>query len=400
MRRTKVLAAVLCAGMLVPAVAVAAPAQATAAHQAESHLVSAKIISRLSRQEVVSYLADYELDPSAVRGGVDLYLLTYRTTGVDGRPTTASALAVLPRTREHTLRTVAWLHGTRVFRGDTASVSDNADRAAAVLFASSGYATVAPDYLGLGAGPGHHPYMVTKPTVDATVDALRATRTLAGRSGKRLDRRVYVSGFSQGGQAAMQVGKALQRSREFGLAAIGAIAGPYDIRGQELPAALDGRLDGVSAVVYLGYAITAWNRVHGLYDSPSEAFRAPYDQVVESLFDGDHEEADVVMSLPRTPQELFTDDYLAELAHPTGALAEVLAAIDDPCEWRPTVPVRLYTGTADRDVVATNSGSCQADLVAHGARDSAVVVVGDVDHFTSGHDALPRVLAQFNGVTR
>jgi acetyl esterase/lipase len=396
MRRTKVIAAVLCAGMLVPGVAVAAPAPATSAHQVEGRLLSAKVITQLSRQEVVDYLGDYDLDTSAVRSGVDLYLLTYRTTGVDGRPTTASALAVLPRTREHTLRTVAWLHGTRVYRGDTGSMSDNLDRAAAVLFASSGYATVAPDYIGLGTGPGHHPYMQSKPTINATMDALRATRTLAGRSGKRLDKQLYLSGFSQGGQAAMIVGREVRRSREFELAAIAGIAGPYDIRGQEMPAALDGRLDGISAIMYLGYAITGWNRVHKLYDSPSDVFRAPYDQVAESLFDSDHQEDDVVMSLPHTPRELFTDSYLAELAYPTGALAEVLAANDDPCQWRPNVPVRLYAGTADRDVVFANSQSCQADLVAHGTRDSEVVNVGDVDHFTAGRLSLSQVLAFFN----
>lgn len=396
MRRTKVIAAVLCAGMLVPGVAVAVPAPATSAHQVEGRLLSAKVITQLSRQEVVDYLGDYDLDTSAVRSGVDLYLLTYRTTGVDGRPTTASALAVLPRTREHTLRTVAWLHGTRVYRGDTGSMSDNLDRAAAVLFASSGYATVAPDYIGLGTGPGHHPYMQSKPTINATMDALRATRTLAGRSGKRLDKQLYLSGFSQGGQAAMIVGREVRRSREFELAAIAGIAGPYDIRGQEMPAALDGRLDGISAIMYLGYAITGWNRVHKLYDSPSDVFRAPYDQVAESLFDSDHQEDDVVMSLPHTPRELFTDSYLAELAHPTGALAEVLAANDDPCQWRPNVPVRLYAGTADRDVVFANSQSCQADLVAHGTRDSKVVNVGDVDHFTAGRLSLSQVLAFFN----
>lgn len=396
MRRTKVIAAVLCAGMLVPGVAVATPAPVTAAHHVDGRLVSATVIKHLSRQEVVDFLAGYELDTSAVRAGVDLYLLTYRTTGVDGRPTTASALAVLPRTREHTVRTLAWLHGTRVYRGDTGSLSDNLDRAAAVLFASSGYATVAPDYIGLGTGPGHHPYMLTKPTVDATMDALRATRTLAGRSGKRLDRHVYVSGFSQGGQAAMIVGRELQRSHEFGLAAVGAIAGPYDIRGQEMPAALDGRLDGVSATMYLGYAITAWNRVHKLYDDPSDAFRAPYDQVVESLFDSDHQEADVVTSLPHTPRELFTDEFLAKLAHPTGALAEVLAANDDACQWRPRVPVRLYYGTGDRDVVPTNALSCQDDLTAHGTRDSDVVNVGDVDHFGSAYVSVQQVLTWFN----
>jgi acetyl esterase/lipase len=395
MRKTKVVAAVLCAGMLIPGVATAAPPPATATHQSESRLLSAKHIGQLSRQEVAAYLADYDLD-TPVRYGVDLYLVTYRTTGVDGRPTTASALTVLPRGRDRTLRTVAWLHGTRVFRGDTGSVSENKDRAAAVMFAASGYATVAPDYLGLGTGPGHHPYMQSGPTVTATLDALRATRTLAARSGKQLERDVYVSGFSQGGQATLIVGRALARSREFGLAAMAGIAGPYDMRGEEIPAALDGRLDGISATMYLGYAITAWNRVHKLYDSPSEVFRAPYDQVVEELFDSDHEERDVFATLPGTPQELLTDEFLARLAHPTGALAEVIAANDDPCDWRPRVPVRLFAATGDRDITFANSSSCLADLKAHGTRDVSLVDVGAVDHFTSATVALPQVLAWFN----
>jgi acetyl esterase/lipase len=396
MRRTKVLAAVLCAGLLVPGVAVATPEPAGVERQDEARLVSATVITQLSRQEVVDYLAGYELDTSAVRHGVDVYLVTYRTPGVDGRTTTASALVALPHTRERTLRTVAWLHGTRVYRGDTGSLSENPDRGAAVLFAASGYATVAPDYLGLGVGPGNHPYMVSKPTISATLDALRATRDLAARSGKRLDKRVLLSGFSQGGQASLVVGRELQRSREFSLGAVAGIAGPYDIRGEELPAALDGRLNGVSANMYLGYAITSWNRVHKLYDSPSEAFRAPYDQVAESLFDTNHQEMDVVMSLPATPRELFTDEFLARLANPTGALAQVLAENDDACEWRPRVPVRLYAGTADTDVTYSNSESCQDILSEHGAKDVRVVNVGEVDHFGSAMRALPRVLAWFN----
>jgi hypothetical protein len=393
-QRKSVIAAVLCAGMLLPGVAVAAPPPAATAHDTRHH-TQATLIDRMSRQEVVAYLRGHDLAPETVRNGVDLYLVTYRTTGADGRPTTASALTVLPRTDTRSLRTVTWLHGTRVYRGDTASVSDNLDRAAAVLFAAGGDAVVAPDYLGLGTGPGTHPYMLSRPTVSATLDALRASRTLAARSGRRLDREVLVSGFSQGGQASMLVGRALQGSREFELGGIAAIAGPYDIRGEELPAALDGRLDGVSAVVYLGYAMTAWNRSQKLYDSPSEAFRAPYDQVADSLFDSDHQEMDVVMALPSTPQELFTDEFLARLEHPTGALAEVLAANDDPCRWRPSVPVRLYAGTADRDVVFSNAESCESDLRARGARDVRLVNVGDVDHFGSAVVALPEIAREW-----
>jgi acetyl esterase/lipase len=400
MRRTSVIAAILCAGLLAPTAAVAAPAAhpgtVDARHtEGRGELVSAKLVERLSQREVADYLAGYEL-PVPARYGVELYLVTYRTVDTQGRPTTASALTVLPRTGDRSVRTVAWLHGTRVYRGYTGSLEDNMDRAAAVAFAASGYATVAPDYLGLGVGPGHHPYMLTTPTVTATLDALRASRSLAVRSGKRMDRRTFVTGFSQGGQASMLVGRELQRRGE--LAAVAGIAGPYDIRGEELPAALDGRLDGVSAVLYLGYAMTAWNRHHRLYDSPSEAFRAPYDRIAEAMFDGSHPEEEIVAALPRTPQELFTDDFLARLANPTGELRRVLVANDDPCQWRPRVPVRLYAGTADRDVVFGNSVSCQSQLAARGTRDSRVVNVGAVDHFGSAVTALPKVLRFFAGV--
>jgi acetyl esterase/lipase len=383
--RKTVIAAVLCAGLLLPGAAVAAP------RPVATERTQATLIDRLSREEVVDYLVERGIDPVDVRNGVDLYALRYRTAGADGRPTTASALTVLPHTGARSLRTVTWLHGTLVYRGYAPSVSDNLDRSVAVLFAASGDAVVAPDYLGLGTGPGTHPYMQTRPTVTATVDAMRASRVLAARSGTRLDGKVLVSGFSQGGQASMLVGRALQSSREFDLGGIAAIAGPYDIRGEELPATLDGRLDGVSATFYLGYAITAWNRAHRLYDSPSEAFRAPYDRIVESLFDGDHEEEDVVRALPSTPRELFTDEFLALLAHPAGALAEVLRANDDPCQWRPRVPVRLYAGRADRDVVFTNAESCETDLRAHRARDVRLVDLGETDHFGSAIAALPEI---------
>lgn len=398
MRRTSVIAAILCAGLLVPTVAVATPTPTTETTQhtgTRGDLLSAKLIQRMSKQEVADYLAGYDL-PVPTKNGVDLYLVTYRTVDTEGRPTTASALTVLPHTKNRDLRTVAWLHGTRVYRGYTGSLEDNLDRGAAVLFAASGYATVAPDYLGLGVGPGNHPYMLAKPTVTATMDALRASQSLATRAGKRLNRKTYVTGFSQGGQASMLVSEELQKRGN--LAATAAIAGPHDIRGEELPAALDGRLDGVSAVLYLGYAMTAWNRYYPLYNSPSEAFRSPYDQVAEELFNGNHPEEEIIAGLPGTPQELFTDEFLAKMATPTGALQEVLESNDNPCDWRPRTPVRLYAGTADRDVVYSNSENCQTQLKANGAKNTTLINAGDVDHFGSAVASLPQILKWFNTI--
>ena len=145
--------------------------------------------------------------------------------------TTPSQLVVLPKNGARHLSTASWLHGTTVYRKDVASENPKSnDRLAALLFASTGRAVSAPDYVGLGSGEGFHPYGDPRATVAASVDGLRAARTLAHRNGRELKRKVQVSGFSQGGPATMLVGRALQQKgadRYFRLGALAPVSGPY-----------------------------------------------------------------------------------------------------------------------------------------------------------------------------
>jgi len=85
------------------------------------------------------------------------------------------------------------------------------DRREVVLLAGVGYAAVEPDYLGLGVGPGHHPYLDLESETTASVDMLRSTQVVASRAHRRLEPTIMVTGFSQGGQAAMALARALQQ---------------------------------------------------------------------------------------------------------------------------------------------------------------------------------------------
>jgi hypothetical protein len=320
----------------------------------------------------------------------------YRTADTKGRPTTASELVAMPKNGEPGLRVVSWLHGTEVYRGEVASVNDEStDRATALLFASTGLAVSAPDYLGLGEGPGSHPYGDPEATVTASVDALRAARTFAQRNGRSLDRRVLISGFSQGGPATMMVGRALQQGtdRYFRLGALAPIAGPFDLSGFEAAAA-DDKI--VRSSLYLAYFATAWNRMYGLHDTPGQAFRAPFDKTVETLFDGDHKASEIAAALPMTSKELFTDEFLQRVRTPTGKLRQRLQALDTTCDWRPEVPVHLFHAKGDKDVSFTNSQYCQRQLTANGA-DQELSDVGDFDHGTTVLKAVPQVVREFNG---
>ena len=113
---------------------------------------------------------------------------------------------------------------------------------------------------------------------------------------------MLVTGFSQGASAAMGLARALQAGadRWFRLAAVAPISGAYDFRDVQLPAILNGQLPPKVAVIYATYLLVAWNRLHHLYDSPTEVFQAPYDSTIEQLFDNQHTGQQVVAATPMT----------------------------------------------------------------------------------------------------
>lgn len=361
-------------------------------------IVAVNALAELDAATVSTQLQSIGLDTSRVQFGVRPYQVVYRTIDPNGQPTTASELVVFPVGSDGGLRLVTWLHGTMVYRYEAASVSEaSPDRIVAFAFASAGYAVAAPDYLGLGIGPGFHPYDDFPSTVTASADALRATRALAGQMEHGLDSKVLVTGFSQGGPSTMALGQALQEGADpdLGLAALAPISGPYDFSGT-LAQALAGEIN--AGPQYLAYLMVAWNRLHHLYDSPSDAFLAPYDAVVEGLLDGYHTTDEVFAGIPlATPEELFTPQFLDLMRHPRGALQAALATADGTINWTPEAPITIYAASGDRDVPIANAHHAQAVLQAAGV-EADLVDVGDVDHGTSVVLSVPRVLEQFEGL--
>ncbi|GAB3810724.1 hypothetical protein [Kribbella italica] len=375
-------------------------AAVTSVHTSRGALVSAVPVARLRAAAVDQAAVDagFVGAPKA-RYDVTAYRLIYRTVDPWGRSTTASGLVVLPDGRRGALTVAAQLHGTMATKAYAPSVEDDStDRVVTSLFAGAGLAGVAPDYLGLGVGPGKHPYIDTKTETSASVDLLLAARSFALKHGVVLKRDVLVTGFSQGGRAAIGVARALSRGEAgpFRLGAVHGVSGPYDLLDVELPAVFSGEVEPHVATLYLAYFVTAWDRTVGLYDKPRDAFRAPYADIVEGLLDGTHSDEEIFTSLPDSPAKLFTPQFLAKLEHPTGRFRQALIQADRICkDWTPGVTVHLYSGTKDTDVVAANTDSCAASLRARGA-DVRIHSMGAVDHFGTAMAAYPQIIRAFS----
>ncbi|MFF0390451.1 lipase [Kitasatospora sp. NPDC004615] len=277
---------------------------------------------------------------------------------------------------------MSFAHGTTSYRADAPSVMTTAGfvSSPALAYASAGFATVAPDYLGPGPGPGPHPWMDVPSETTAFLDMLRAARAFVPGTGRTLRHDVLVTGFSQGASAAMGLARTLQAGddRWFRLRAVAPVSGAYGFRHAELPALLDGSLDAKSSVLYSAYLLVAWNRLHDLYDVPDEVFRAPYDTTIEALSDGSHTGPQLFAGTPDTIDALLTPHGFDLLRHPTGRLARALRVADSTCEWTQAVPVRLYAADADEQAATADTGHCEAALRSHGAN-AEVVGLGTPD---------------------
>src|SRR5579884_359421 len=383
-------AAIIVAGLLE-----ASPA--TAARPSRGALVSSKLLARISQGRARQALVRLGIDPSQTKFAVVAYRLTYDTVTPRGGRTVASGLFVIPQGAGRRLHIADYEHGTQSARDQAPSAgTPNDGFMSGLVLGSAGLAAVAPDYLGLGTGAGLHPYLDVPSEVTASVDMLRAARTCASQMHVTLDPRVQITGFSQGGAAALAIGRELQTHRDAGfrLAALAPISGPYDLRGVEIPAALHERLDPTITPFYVGYLLTAWNRLYHLFPSWRTAFRSPYDHEVTWLYDGRHDAPEIARALPASLTQLLTPIALTELAAPAGRFARALAASTVCTGWRPEVPVHLFAASGDRTVPIANARYCRDALSNSGAR-VTLTDVGPVDHDQSAILSVSRVAATF-----
>ena len=282
--------------------------------------------------------------------------LVYWTVAPDGSMLQASAGLLVPAgTADACTRgafpLVSFQHGT----SDTAAFDGSDPTAAlplttAAYFASHGYVTVIPDYLGYGAaaGLGYHPYVVAESEASTVIDAVRAARAFfatAGAGAQTLSSQLFLAGTSEGGYVTMATQRAMERDfgAEFPLTAVVPISGPYDLPDETLDDVRSADAAGVSTTGHATFLFTAYNRVYrNIYGATSDIFLAPWAGDVEGLFPGAYGSDDAAIAacmIPRwlgkpTPADKVPAACAAKTGDPTQPLFDP-AFLQDYLDDRP-----------------------------------------------------------------
>jgi len=306
------------------------------------------------------------------------YKVVYTTLDVDGNTVNASGILSTPQNIVCDAFPLAvYEHGT-VLRKDDVPSRDNFEALIPKLLASTGKIAVAPDYLGLGDAPGLHPYLHAESQATATLDMIRAVRDYFQDSSQfMLNGQVFVTGYSQGGHAAMATVKYIQDNQlesEFNVVGAGPASGPYNLSDSQAASILNDQ--PYSNPGYLVYLLFGMNRVYGnIFDDYDELLKSPYDSILPPLFDGTNDMAAVNAVLPDTISGFLQDSVLQNVRadsvnrqHPIWQALEKNTNYD----WKPNFPMELYYCTMDEQVDFQNALDAEAAMTARGATVTAV----------------------------
>jgi len=309
--------------------------------------------------------------PIVPQYNVRLYRIVYETVTPDGRKTTASGAFCVPEAASAvTLPLVSYQHGTITQTNKAPSSMDiTTEAAVGVAFATSGYAAVVPDYLGLGQSAGLHPYHHARSEATACVDMLRAAVRFSATNGISVTNRVFLCGYSQGGHATLALLRELEwfHAGEFTVGACAPMAGAYDLSGVTANDFLSSRPK--PNPYYFLYLLGAYQETYHLAPSLADLLAPPYNTTLPPLLNGNVSGSQINAAMPPNPLLILKPAYLAEFqSNPRHPLRLALEN-NDVYRWRPAAPLRFYHCDGDQDVVVTNTQTAVAYLHSIGRSD-------------------------------
>lgn len=276
---------------------------------------------------------------------------------------------------------VVYHHGTTVIKADTMSSPTNGEAQLMMLmFAAQGYVVVMPDYLGYsGSTLSYTPYLNADNTAVVSIDALRAGRRLLADKGLAHNGKLFLSGYSQGGHAAMATQRALERDHPFELpvTASSPLAGPYALAKTVLDG-LDAPVAGAS--IFTPMLLIGAQKAYGdVYTAASDVFQAPWVNGIETLLPGTLSFEQLILQgkLPPTltgAGGLLTDSFVTRYKADANFGARKRVAQNDLLNFKPQAPTQLCQGSRDPTVPVANMTSAVSYFASQGVTVTAVDV--------------------------
>ncbi len=324
-------------------------------------LVSFEFLKEESKQFFIDQGVPAEYD-------IEYYKITYTTPDVNEVQDTASGLLILPKDGFKQFPMLTYMHGTVADRNQGMSNLAAADVQLAETYASFGFVTVAPDYLGMNEARGFHPYVHAKTEASAGRDMMRAVRSsITSQFNRYLNGRTFITGYSQGGHAAMALHRELEQNNagEFDIIMNLPMSGPYSISEKMIEFSLGD--NEYFFVAYLPNVALSYKTAYPdlLQDIELEdIFKADYISDIVEFRNGSIDLLQLNQRLinilvanhgSSIPKFMLRDDIVDALFNDPDHPLSMALADNDVYDWSPEAWLRMYYCEGDDQVSFQNT---------------------------------------------
>lgn len=348
-------------------------------------VVDATLLRHVTRDEAAALLAPNAslgaLEAFAPRYDVDQYAMSYTTINEKGEPTVASAGVFVPIGAGRRLPLVSFSHGTQTDKQKVPSTLAFINPQG-IVNAAHGSVAVLADYVGMGVDAAHiHPYLIAQVGADASLDALRAARRLLKTLDLSLDGRLFIYGYSQGGQVAMALLREIEREprANFTVTAAAPGSGPYAF-GEVFKTALANPNPPVQKTpsVPVIFLVASFQAVYHLADRMDELLVPPFDAIGERMVTSGMTDAEAAaIPVAKFSRDVLQPDLFQSILNdPEAPIVQAMRA-NETYDWTPRTPLRMYYTPADLVVSPMNTLLALERMRARDAKDvEAIPLVG------------------------
>ncbi len=325
------------------------------------------------------------IDESKTVYGYKAYKVPYTTTDEEGNAVKASGLFVIPTGLPSVVTTTLGLsmvsddHGTIFANSEAPSViadkSGGPDGSSIILTSLGGFATLQPDYIGFGDANSHyHPFVLKDSLANATVDFIKQVKIFAVDNNITLNNQLFLTGYSEGGYAAMATLKKIEEEQTGLTVTMAApMAGPYALKLMADGVLSQSKLTVPSFMANVGYAYAKANN-----QALNSIINEPYASKLPTLFNGDLNrlEIDPQLTTDTTGATgLFTSAFVADYFTNDSNWFKVATTTNNLHTWAPQTPLRLVHCQGDDVIPYGISQLTEATMKTLGASSVAIVPV-------------------------
>ena len=342
---------------------------------------------------------------------VEAYRVIYKTEAANPykEKVWASGVVFVPKGMDRPAPMATYLHGTIGSEGEAPSqVAAETGGSNGTLIedqtlfgwvlATDGYIAVLPDYIGLGdedIGDNFHPFMHARSEASATIDMLYAVRKVLTDINIPFQKRIFLSGYSQGGHAVLAAQREIEsrktHSAEFDIAISVPASGAYCLSSIQRKFLVNN--PDYTNPGHLPYLVFGYKEAYGMrfypdltkvFEKEPETIKALYDQQL-NIEEIDRELEMIHPGLLSNWKIMFTNEFREDFETNWcfWRCPQIIRALrdNDVVDWKPRAKTRMIFCFGDEVVAPENTlAAYLIFLSVHNAEDVIPISLGINEH--------------------